>query len=524
MERHKAFEQWKLSVLLMAAWLFGIFLQPVSAQDTSYRIVGTGQTLCYGETGEIPCPSQGNPFYGQDAQYNRNKPSYTDNGDGTVTDNVTGLMWQKSPDTNGDGAIDAADKLTWAALQTYPETLNGKNFGGHSDWRLPNIKELYSLINFSGVDPSGYSGSDTSGLKPFIDTDYFDFAYGDTSVGERIIDSQYASSSLYVSTTTGMQTLFGVNFADGRIKGYGLQVLGSEKTFYVICVRGNAGYGVNDFADNGDGTITDKATGLMWSQNDSGVGLNWEKALAWVEQKNAQKYLGYNDWRLPSAKELQSVVDYSRSPDTTGSAAIDPLFHATSNTNEAGQSDYPCYWSSTTHANWTTMPGEAAAYVAFGRALGYMNGSWVDIHGAGAQRSDPKAGDPADYPWGRGPQGDAIRIYNFVRLVRNAASAGPWIGSVELGQGWKYLDWFGYFNDQWAPWIYHLQLGWIYSSSQNSSDIQLYSQDLDTWFWTAAGLFPWMYSPGESAWLYYLRDSFAPRWFYKDNLQQWEAK
>ncbi len=43
---------------------------------------------------------------------------------------------------------------------------------------------------------------------------------------------------------------------------------------------------------------------------------------------------------------------------------------------------------------------------------------YVDVHGAGAQRSDPKSGDPADFPHGRGPQGDVIRIFNFVRLVR----------------------------------------------------------------------------------------------------------
>jgi len=59
-------------------------------------------------------------------------------------------------------------------------------------------------------------------------------------------------------------------------------------------------------------------------------------------------------------------------------------------------------------------------YVSFGRAMGYMQNTWVDVHGAGAQRSDPKAGDPKDYPTGRGPQGDAIRIYNYIRLVRDA--------------------------------------------------------------------------------------------------------
>ena len=72
----------------------------------------------------------------------------------------------------------------------------------------------------------------------------------------------------------------------------------------MLCVRGNPSYGKNDFHDNGDGTITDRATGLMWSKADSGKGMNWEAALAWVQAKNAKKYLGHNDWRLPNAKEL----------------------------------------------------------------------------------------------------------------------------------------------------------------------------------------------------------------------------
>lgn len=95
------------------------------------------------------------------------------------------------------------------------------------------------------------------------------------------------------------------------------------------------------------------------------------------------------------------------------------MFNVTSIVNEAGQIDYPCYWSSTTHANWTVSPGTYGVYVAFGRAMGFMDGGWVDVHGAGAQRSDPKSGNPADYPTGHGPQGDAIRIYNYVRVVRD---------------------------------------------------------------------------------------------------------
>lgn len=48
------------------------------------------------------------------------------------------------------------------------------------------------------------------------------------------------------------------------------------------------------------------------------------------------------------------------------------------------------------------------------------NGQWIDAHGAGAQRSDPKVKDPAKtYPYADGPQGDAIRVENYVRLVRD---------------------------------------------------------------------------------------------------------
>ena len=375
-------------------------------------VVDTGQDTCYNDLDSTSCPNPGEAFYGQDAQFTDNAPSYTDNGDGIITDNITGLMWQQSPDTDGDGDIDAHDKLTYDQAVAGAGTLS---LGGYTDWRLPSIKELYSLINFIGKDPSGYEGTDTSRLVPFIDTAYFDFAYGDTSAGERIIDAQYASLSKYVSTTmNGNETMFGVNFADGRIKGYG-----TSMPCFVIYVRENTSYGGNSFIDNGDGTITDSASGLMWSQNDNGTGLNWEEALAWVDTQNAANYLGYSDWRLSNVKELQSIVDYTRSPDTTASAAIDPLFNVTSIINEAGETDYPYFWTGTTHANWTSISGGNAAYVAFGRSLGYMNGEWIDVHGAGSQRSDPKAGDPADYPTGHGPQGDAIRIYNYVRLVRD---------------------------------------------------------------------------------------------------------
>ena len=414
----------------------------------SYAIVGTGQLTFWNSAGrEISAPARGAPFYGQDARFPGTTPSYKDNGDGTISDQVTGLMWTQSPDVNGDGTIDVSDKLTLSQAIARAATLRT---GGHSDWRLPTIKEQYSLIDFNGVDPK-LTDTDTASMTPFIDTKYFTFGYGDVGAGERIIDAQMATSTLYVGKTfIFLQTMFGTNFVDGRIKGYPPAIgMGSlaEKTFYASYVRGNPAYGVNSFTVNDDGTVTDTATGLMWSQADSGSGMDWEQALAWAQQKNAEDYLGHNDWRVPSVKELQSIVDYSRSPATTDSPAIDPVFQTTRITNEAGQDDYPYFWSSTTHlaqgggaptnavgtpapsasgasapdASATQTPsGEQAAYISFGRGMGKMFGLWMDVHGAGCQRSDPKTGSASDYPDGFGPQGDARRIDNFVRLVRDA--------------------------------------------------------------------------------------------------------
>src|SRR4030066_733772 len=328
-----------MPVLTTSYWIINAY-----AQSANYVVVDTGQTTFYDNSKTIAIPQPGEPFFGQDAQYEGAQPSYQNNGDGTVTDLVTGLMWQKSPDTNGDGIINYTDKMFFDDAQS---SVASFNLAGYNDWRLPTVKELYSLIMFSGAEANPGATS-TAGLVPFIDTNYFNFAFGELSASERIIDAQYATSTIYVSTTmTGDRTLFGVNFADGRIKGYPAdQSIG--KKYYVLYVRGNTKYGINQFVDNGDETITDNATGLMWMKSDSGTGMNWQETLAWGKRKNAANYLGHSDWRLPNAKELQSIVDYTRSPSTNGSAAIDPLFNCTQITNEAGEADYPFYWTSTT--------------------------------------------------------------------------------------------------------------------------------------------------------------------------------
>ena len=377
-----------------------------------YKIVDTGQETCYDTLVIINCPAPGEQYYGQDSQFDGNQFDFQYNDEGTITDLNTGLIWQQ---------FLFEDKYSYENAIALADTFS---LSGFADWRLPSIKELYSLIDFRGA--TGVTAAEST---PFIDTTYFEFRYGNINAGERFIDAQYVSSTEYVGTTmNGDFTVFGVNFADGRIKGYGTTApTGGDKLFEVKLLRGNTEYGTNNFSDNNDGTITDISTGLMWGKEDNGTGLNWEEALDWVSQKNQDNYLDYNDWRLPNAKELQSIVDYTRSPQTTNSPAIDTIFNVTPIIDEGGEINYPFYWTGTTHADGPPdHQFTKAVYVAFGEALGFMeippiSGNYVlmDVHGAGAQRSDPKQGDPNNYPHGFGPQGDVIRIYNFVRLVRD---------------------------------------------------------------------------------------------------------
>ena len=295
---------------------------------TAYSIVDTNQNRCYDSISglESSCIQ-----IGYDADYNGNQPSYTLNGS-IVMDNITDIMWTQSSDLDADGiTTDIGDKLSQEDAISYCSNLT---LDGYSNWRLPDIKTLYSLILFSGQDPSSYTSTDTSSLQTFLDSS-FSRAFGDYDAGERIIDGQYATTTNYVHTTmNGDATMFGVNFVDGRIKGYPLSspMTGELNKYYVLCSRGNETYGVNDFFDNNDSTISDRATNLMWQKNDS-LSTDFEDSVSICENATTG---AYNNWRLPNAKELQSIVDYSRSPDTTNSASINKIFNATSFLNEEG--------------------------------------------------------------------------------------------------------------------------------------------------------------------------------------------
>lgn len=107
----------------------------------STHLPDTGQTKCYDNSSEIPCPGSGQAFHGQDAQYTINPMSYTVHNNGTVTDNVTGLMWQRQDDGNA---------RTWDNAIAYCDSLN---FAGYTGWRLPSKKELVSIVDYSKLYP-----------------------------------------------------------------------------------------------------------------------------------------------------------------------------------------------------------------------------------------------------------------------------------------------------------------------------------------------------------------------------------
>jgi hypothetical protein len=328
----------------------------------------TGQTKCYNDEGDvITCPSPGQRFYGQDGNYSINPMSYTKlDGNGNalpdsatswimVKDNVTGLIWEMK--TNKDGKTDysnphdADNEYTWydsnpatnggnagtlgngTDTEDFIKALNDAHYGGYNDWRMPTIKELAYIVDHSIPYPG-----------PTINTAYF----------PNTAASWYWSSTTHAGNTYYAWLMYFSYGSDRSLyKGYGnyaRAVRGGQSGSF-----GNSVIGLFDslngedfpemassgnYTDNGDGTVTDVSTGLMWQQDDSSESMNWEEALAYCDGLNLG---GYTDWRLPNKKELRSLVDYSR---------YNPAINSTyfPNTNTASW-----YWSSTTSASGTSL-------------------------------------------------------------------------------------------------------------------------------------------------------------------------
>lgn len=252
-------EQTALAVLVLA------FSQLIFAQTlpkTMLRLPDTGQTHSYTNT------------LGEDADYIINPPFFQLNSDGTVTDAVTGLMWQQT-----DGG-----EMTFESAETYCQNLT---LGGYSDWRLPTAQEAFSILNHDWqnppLDPSVFPNSGAE--------------YWWTS--ERQVGN---SSKVWVTN------------AGGGIGNHPISETlsaGGTKKFHVRAVRDVTPPPLifSQFTIL-DSIILDHLTGLEWQRFALPDSMTWENALVFSDNLVLQ---GKSDWRLPNVKELESLNDETRS-------------------------------------------------------------------------------------------------------------------------------------------------------------------------------------------------------------------
>lgn len=251
----------------------------------------TGQTQCYSNDGTITCPplpcsGAGGDFCGQDAQYRTADKSY--NVQSTVTDNATGLIWQR--ENTG---------RTWNDAITYCEELE---HDGNTDWRLPDYHELASLFHYGRHNPA-------------IDTDAFPGTGGD----------RYWCSSYVPYEGTAWDLWFNPGDTDTHYDTHDMRVR---------CVRGDARRYPNvkgRFVESqvgGETIVRDLSTGIVW-QKTMVSGKVWQDALTYCETLVSA---GYSDWRLPNINELRSLIN----------------IEAMSPASDLPNAGFDIFWSSTT--------------------------------------------------------------------------------------------------------------------------------------------------------------------------------
>ena len=288
----------------------------------------TGQIKCYDTIGkEIDCVGTG-----QDGDIRAGvawpTPRFVDNGDGTITDMLTGLMWLKDGNCFGPQTwYDSLAKIT--DFNAHPDSYNCQDYTAHyTDWRLPNINELESLLNTEQEFPSTWLND-----QGFRNVQY-DW-YWSSTTRATATNSAWSMSMMvgWVSShSKGGTGVMGEYLLPVRSGQFGspdhnypanIWKTGQQISYYSGDdgdLQAGVSWPANRFADSGDGTVTDYLTGLMWVK-DAGspsigtctIGsMTWQDALDYVDCLNSNNYLSYNDWRLPNRKELYSLIDFSQ--------------------------------------------------------------------------------------------------------------------------------------------------------------------------------------------------------------------
>lgn len=319
-----------------------------------FALPATGQQLSY---------AAGDDFSSQKGVPWMASTRFTDNGDGTVTDTLTGLIWLE--DAGCLGAAFWSDGV--AAVNQLGSGTCGLSDGSVAGaWRMPNIVELESLIDVSDADPALSTGNPFSNVSLGIywtSTSYYGGVGGsDKAWTIRLSDGRFmndTTSNVKASATNAIWAVKGAG--GGAIK---LPATG----FHIPYTTGDdgsvqAGIGLDSprFVDNADGTITDTMTGLHWLKLANCISGTWSESLATVNTL-ANGQCGLSDgssagqWRMPNRNELQSLADRAQTNmaeyfdytylNKDGSVYQAPIF-----TNYL---ETQFYWTSTTDAGNTT--------------------------------------------------------------------------------------------------------------------------------------------------------------------------
>ena len=293
---------------------------------SAFNLPDTGQTKCYQQVSpfkaEIPCAGTG-----QDPEHIIHPMSYTDNGNGTIMDNNTGLMWQKcSAGQNNDATCSGiASALNWyQASGTYDATYNPTSSGACGGWRLPTQKELFSIVDFSVPGPTAN-----------INATFFP---------NTVSDAYWLSDDWSANSNLAWFENFYNGISSAKTK---------LSTGYVRCVLGAPV--AQSYTDNLDGTETDNTTRLIWQKCSAGQSYdvscsgsaslynNWNDALGYC---NNLSLASQTDWCLPNIKELDTLL------------FVDPVIFPKTNAAQ--------YWSSTTYAG---VLGSLWGYALIGGAI-----------------------------------------------------------------------------------------------------------------------------------------------------------
>ncbi|MES0338361.1 MAG: DUF1566 domain-containing protein [Candidatus Magnetobacterium sp. LHC-1] len=316
---------------------------PVIAFASTINLPQTGQTTSYatGDDGDIR------------AGVAWPNPRFTDNGDQTITDNLTGLIWAKDATPTVGSCIGGS--MNWQAALDYVACLNTANYLAIVIWRLPNVNELESLDNAGQANV--LSWLILHGFTNF--RDYTCWASTSDAVNTSNawvlgMDNAAINGTPTKSPNTyqvwpvrsGQSGAFGSAFvwSTGQITSY---AVGDDGYYQAGVAWPNPRFTDNSIADSNNQTVTDNMTGLIWAKDAgtptvgscTGGGMTWQAALDYVACLNTATYIGHSDWRLPNKKEIISLIDRKMySPSL-------PSGHQFINVQSLS---YWSYWSSTT--------------------------------------------------------------------------------------------------------------------------------------------------------------------------------